>query len=250
MGNPASYHNVFWYAAILVVIILILWIVAVRDPEHSCLQGGVDPDAPKPKMSEGFKSLPCWAGLIAFAGFALGTAMIQNLSTSFFSETMGMDRMSANGALNIANIAVFVGSVGVGILLNKIVDFTKRMILLIASSIVLAVCFALTYTISIDTLTPWLIAFGLFNGVVPPIYFTMVADIAPRPELASVAATLLTCGQALGGGLCFSFVGSAIVAAGWGAGTFVMIAAGVVLVLGSVFLFILMRNRANKVEQA
>ncbi len=176
--------------------------------------------------------------------------MIQNLSPSFFSETMGMDQITANGSLNIANIAVFVGSMSVGILLNKVIDMNKRMILLIAASIALAVCFVLTYMVSIDTLTPWLIAFGLFNGVVPPIYFTMVADIAPRPELASIASTLLTCGQALGGGLCFGFMESAIVAAGWGAGTFVMIGAGIALVLGSIFLFALMRNSAKKVEQA
>ena len=61
MGNPVSYHNAFWYAAILVVVTLILWIVAVRNPEHSYLMEGEDPNAPKPKMSEGFKSLPCWA---------------------------------------------------------------------------------------------------------------------------------------------------------------------------------------------
>lgn len=248
MSNPDSYHTVFWFAAILVAVILVLWIVAVRNPDHSYLADEQDPNAPKPKLIDGFKSLPCWAGLLAFAGFALGTATVNNLSPTFFSMSMGLDQTAANNTLNIANIAVIIGSVGIGLLMNKVVDTSKRLILLIVSSVLLALCFVLTYSVDANTLVPWLIAFGLFNGMVPPIYFTMVADIAPRPELASVAATLIACGQALGG-ILFGFAGAAIGATGWGTGTMIMIAVAIVLVLGSVILIVSMKSRARKMQQ-
>lgn len=243
-AEPSTYHNVFWFVVALLVVILVVWIAAVRDPEHSYLVEEGGSNGEQPKVSEGFKSLSCWIAMIAFAAFSLGTACVMNFETLYMVQTMGMDQAGANGMLNIANIAVVIGGIAIGFVMNAVTDTTKRLVILIVSSIVLGVCFSMAYTINGAMLTPWLILFGLSNGIVPAIFFTMVAEIAPRPELASVSSTLMSLGQCVGG-ILFGVVG-AVVASGWGAATGILAAAGIVLVLGSICLLIALKSRAKK----
>ncbi|MEE0246274.1 MFS transporter [Ellagibacter isourolithinifaciens] len=244
-ADPSSYHNVFWFVVVLMAIITVIWVVAVRNPQHSYLEDETDPNAPKPKVSEGFKSLSCWIAMIAFAAFSLGTACVMNFETLYMVQTMGMDQAAANGMLNIANIAVVIGGVGIGFVLNAVKSNSGRLAILAVSSAVLGVCFALAYTVGGAMLTPWLIVFGLSNGIVPAIFFTMVAEIAPRPELASVSSTLMSCGQCVGG-ILFAAVGAVVAAAGWGACTGLLAAVGVVLFLGSLALLFVLKARDKK----
>ncbi len=244
-ADPSSYHNVFWFVVVLMAIITVIWVVAVRNPQHSYLEDETDPNAPKPRVSEGFKSLSCWIAMIAFAAFSLGTACVMNFETLYMVQTMGMDQAAANGMLNIANIAVVIGGVGIGFVLNAVKSNSGRLAILAVSSAVLGVCFALAYTVGGAMLTPWLIVFGLSNGIVPAIFFTMVAEIAPRPELASVSSTLMSCGQCVGG-ILFAAVGAVVAAAGWGACTGLLAAVGVVLFLGSLALLFVLKARDKK----
>ena len=244
-ADPSSYHNVFWFVVVLMAIITVIWVVAVRNPQHSYLEDETDPNAPKPKVSEGFKSLSCWIAMIAFAAFSLGTACVMNFETLYMVQTMGMDQAAANGMLNIANIAVVIGGVGIGFVLNAVKSNSGRLAILAVSSAVLGVCFALAYTVGGAMLTPWLIVFGLSNGIVPAIFFTMVAEIAPRPELASVSSTLMSCGQCVGG-ILFAAVGAVVATAGWGACSGLLGAVGVVLLLGSLALLFVLKARDKK----
>ena len=244
-ADPSSYHNVFWFVVVLMAIITVIWVVAVRNPQHSYLEDETDPNAPKPRVSEGFKSLSCWIAMIAFAAFSLGTACVMNFETLYMVQTMGMDQAAANGMLNIANIAVVIGGVGIGFVLNAVKSNSGRLAILAVSSAVLGVCFALAYTVGGAMLTPWLIVFGLSNGIVPAIFFTMVAEIAPRPELASVSSTLMSCGQCVGG-ILFAAVGAVVATAGWGACTGLLVAVGVVLFLGSLALLFVLKARDKK----
>lgn len=244
-ADPSSYHNVFWFVVVLMAIITVIWVVAVRNPQHSYLEDVTDPNAPKPKVSEGFKSLSCWIAMIAFAAFSLGTACVMNFETLYMVQTMGMDQAAANGMLNIANIAVVIGGVGIGFVLNAVKSNSGRLAILAVSSAVLGVCFALAYTVGGAMLTPWLIVFGLSNGIVPAIFFTMVAEIAPRPELASVSSTLMSCGQCVGG-ILFAAVGAVVATAGWGACTGLLAVVGVVLFLGSLALLFVLKARDKK----
>ena len=243
-AEPSSYHNVFWFVVALLVAVVIIWIIAVRNPEHSYLAEETDPNAPKPKVSEGFKSLSCWVAMIAFAAFSLGTACVMNFETLYMVQTMNMDQAAANGMLNIANIAVVIGGVGIGFVMNKVTSNSGRLVILAVSALVLGGSFAMAYTVNGAMLTPWLIVFGLSNGIVPAIFFTMVAEIAPRPDLASVSSTLMSLGQCVGG-ILFGIVG-AVVASGWGAATGILAAAGVVLFLGSLALLFILRARDAK----
>lgn len=56
-ADPTSYHAVFWFVAALLAVITVVWAVAVRNPEVSYLDQESGPNAEKPKVSEGFKSL-------------------------------------------------------------------------------------------------------------------------------------------------------------------------------------------------
>ena len=244
-ADPMTYHNVFWFVVVLMAVITVIWAVAVRNPQHSYLAEESDPNAPKPKVSEGFKSLSCWVAMIAFAAFALGTACVMNFETLYMVQTMGMDQAAANGMLNVANIAVVVGGIAIGFVMNAVKSNTGRLAILVVSSAVLGICFALAYTVSGAALTPWLIVFGLSNGIVPAIFFTMVAEIAPRPELASVSSTLMSCGQCVGG-ILFAFVGAVVSAAGWGACTGLLAGVGIVLFLGSLALLLVIKARDKK----
>ena len=244
-ADPTSYHAVFWFVAALLAVITVVWAVAVRNPEVSYLDQESGPNAEKPKVSEGFKSLSCWVAMVAFAAFALGTACVMNFETLYMVQTMGMDQASANGMLNVANIAVVVGGIGIGFVMSAVKSNKGRLGILVACSAVLGACFAVAYTVSDALLVPWLIVFGLSNGVVPAIFFTMVAEIAPRPALASVSSTLMSCGQCVGG-ILFGIVGAVVTAAGWAACTGLLVGVGVVLFLGSLALFLVLRARDGK----
>lgn len=244
-ADPTSYHAVFWFVAALLAVITVVWAVAVRNPEVSYLDQESGPNAEKPKVPEGFKSLSCWVAMVAFAAFALGTACVMNFETLYMVQTMGMDQASANGMLNVANIAVVVGGIGIGFVMNAVKSNKGRLGILVACSAVLGACFAVAYTVSDALLVPWLIVFGLSNGVVPAIFFTMVAEIAPRPALASVSSTLMSCGQCVGG-ILFGIVGAVVTAAGWAACTGLLVGVGVVLFLGSLALFLVLRARDGK----
>ena len=244
-ADPTSYHAVVWFVAALLAVITVVWAVAVRNPEVSYLDQESGPNAEKPKVSEGFKSLSCWVAMVAFAAFALGTACVMNFETLYMVQTMGMDQASANGMLNVANIAVVVGGIGIGFVMNAVKSNKGRLGILVACSAVLGACFAVAYTVSDALLVPWLIVFGLSNGVVPAIFFTMVAEIAPRPALASVSSTLMSCGQCVGG-ILFGIVGAVVTAAGWAACTGLLVGVGVVLFLGSLALFLVLRARDGR----
>lgn len=244
-ADPTSYHAVFWFVAALLAVITVVWAVAVRNPEVSYLDQESGPNAEKPKVSEGFKSLSCWVAMVAFAAFALGTACVMNFETLYMVQTMGMDQASANGMLNVANIAVVVGGIGIGFVMNAVKSNKGRLGILVACSAVLGACFAVAYTVSNALLVPWLIVFGLSNGVVPAIFFTMVAEIAPRLALASVSSTLMSCGQCVGG-ILFGIVGAVVTAAGWAACTGLLVGVGVVLFLGSLALFLVLRARDGR----
>lgn len=244
-ADPASYHSVFWFVAILLAIITIVWAAAVRSPQVSYLEQESGTNAEKPKVSEGFKSLSCWIAMIAFAAFSLGTACVMNFETLYMVQTMSMEQAAANGMLNIANIAVVVGGVGIGFVMNVVRSNKGRLTILVVCSAVLGACFSLAYNVSDALLIPWLIVFGLSNGVVPAIFFTMVAEIAPRPALASVSSTLMSCGQCVGG-ILFGVVGAVVAAAGWGACTGLLAGVGIVLFLGSLGLLLVLRARDSK----
>lgn len=244
-ADPTSYHAVFWFVVVLLAVVVVVWIAAVRNPQVSYLELEADPNAEKPKVSEGFKSLSCWVAMVAFAAFSLGTACVMNFETLYMVQTMGMDQAGANGMLNIANLAVVVGGIGIGFALNAVKSNGGRLAILVASSAVLGVCFAMAYTVNGDMLVPWLVVFGLSNGIVPAIFFTMVAEIAPRPALASVSSTLMSCGQCVGG-ILFAAVGAVVTAAGWAACTGLLVGVGVVLFLGSLSLLLVLRSRDRK----
>lgn len=244
-ADPTTYHNVFWFVVALLIVITVVWVIAVRNPQVSYLEAEEDPNAEKPKVSEGFKSLSCWIGMIAFAAFALGTACVMNFETLYMVQTMGMDQAAANGTLNIANICVVVGGIVIGFVMNKVTSNTGRLTILVVGAAVQGVAFALAYTVNGAMLTPWLIVFGLANGIVPAIFFTMVAEIAPRPQLASVSSTLMSLGQCVGG-ILFAVVGAIITSAGWGACTGLLAATGAVLFLGSLALLFVIRARDAK----
>lgn len=247
-GDPSSYHKVFWFVFALLAVVCIIWAIAVKNPQHSYLDAPAEGEE-KPKVSEGFKSLSCWVAMIAFAAFSLGTACVMNFETLYMVQTMGMDQATANNTLNIANIAVVIGGVGIGFVMNKVTSNTGRLAILTASGAVLGASFALAYTVSGALLTPWLIIFGLSNGVVPAIFFTMVAEIAPRPALASVSSTLMSCGQCVGG-ILFGLVGVVVMASGWGACTGLLTGVGITLFLGSLALLLVIRARDAKAAKA
>ncbi|MBQ3301029.1 MAG: MFS transporter, partial [Eggerthellaceae bacterium] len=136
VGDPQSYHNVFWFVVALLVAVTVVWIVAVRNPEHSYLEEGADPNAEKPKVSEGFKSISCWIAMVAFAAFSLGTACVMNFEVLYMVQTMGMDQAAANGTFNTVNIAVVIGGLVIGFVLNKVTGITARLIILSAASLV------------------------------------------------------------------------------------------------------------------
>lgn len=242
VSDPTTYRNVFWFVVVLLAVIIVAWVVAVRNPEVSYLEQEADSSAEKPKVSEGFKSLSCWVAMIAFAAFSLGTACVMNFETLYMVQTMGMDQATANGTFNIANICVVIGGIVIGFVMNKVTGNTGRLVILTVGSAVQAVGFALAYTVPGALLTPWLVMFGLANGVVPAIFFTMVAEIAPRPQLASVSSTLMSLGQCVGG-ILFAFVGAIVTSAGWAACTGLLTVTGIVLFAGSFALLILLKRR-------
>ncbi|MFR7755235.1 MAG: MFS transporter, partial [Bacteroidales bacterium] len=163
VGDPQSYHNVFWFVVVLLAVVTVIWILAIRDPKVSYLEE-VDPNAPKPKMSEGFKSLSCWISMIAFAAFSLGTACVMNFETLYMVQTMGMDQLGANTMMNIANIAVVIGGIAIGVVMNLVTGNTQRLAILVVASVVLGISFSMAYSIGEGMLVPWLILFGLSNG--------------------------------------------------------------------------------------
>lgn len=183
--------------------------------------------------------------MIAFAAFSLGTACVMNFETLYLVQTMGMDQLAANGMMNIANIAVVVGGIAIGVVMNFVTGNGQRLVILVAASVVLGASFSLAYSISEELLVPWLIVFGLSNGVVPAIFFTMVAEIAPRPDLAGISSSLMSCGQCVGG-ILFGLVGVVVSSAGWGACTGLLVGVGAVLIIGSVALFAVIRARDAK----
>lgn len=245
VNDPSSYRSVFWFVVVLLAVVFVVWAVAAKNPEHSYLAEEDNAGAEKPKVSEGFKSLSCWMAMVAFAAFSLGTAAIMNFEPLYMIQTMGMDQAAANGMLNISNIAVVIAGIAIGFVMNAVKTTTGRMAILVVGAAVQGVTFGLAYVIGEAMLVPWLVVFGLANGIVPAIFFTLVAEIAPRPQLASVSSTLMSLGQSVGG-ILFGVVGGIVTTAGWGASTGLLSAAGIVLFAGALALLFILRAREKK----
>ena len=128
--------------------------------------------------------------------------------------------------------------------MNLVTGNTQRLAILVVASVVLGISFSMAYSIGEGMLVPWLILFGLSNGVVPAIFFTMVAEIAPRPGVF-----YKVCGQGVGG-ILFGLVGVIVSSAGWGACTGLLMGVGIVLVVGAIALMVVIKARdAKKVQQ-
>ena len=227
VDDSSSYRNVFWFVVVLLAVITITWIAAARNPQHSYLDEEAVGDDEKPKVSEGFRSLSCWVTMIAFAAFSLGTAAVMNFEPLYMVQAMGMDQAAANGMLNISNITVVIAGIAIGFVMNIVKSTTGRMGILVAGAALQGV------------------TFGLANGVVPAIFFTLVAEIAPRPQLASVSSTLMSLGQSVGG-ILFGVVGGIVTTAGWGASAGLLSGAGAVMFLGALALMFILRSRERK----
>ena len=244
-ADPSSYHNVFWFVVVLMAIITVIWVVAVRNPQHSYLEDETDPNAPKPKVSEGFKSLSCWIAMIAFCRVLPGHRMRYELRDALHGADHGHGSGCRQRHAQHREHRCRDRRRGHRLRLECGEEQFRPPCHLGCEPAVLGVCFALAYTVGGAMLTPWLIVFGLSNGIVPAIFFTMVAEIAPRPENASVSSTLMSCGQCVGG-ILFAAVGAVVATAGWGACTGLLAAVGVVLFLGSLALLFVLKARDKK----
>lgn len=251
-ASPETFRNVFWFVLALLVVVLVACFAAVRQPASSYL-AAEDTSDEKPRVSEGFKSVACWLTMVMISCFALGTACVMNFEPLYMVQTMGMTQQEANGMLLVLNACAFVGGVGIGLVSGKVVSNRMRLIVLSVCSACLAVCMGLSYALNEAILIPWLIGFGLFNGVVPALLFTMVSEIAPRPQLASVVTSLISCGQGVGA-ILFGVVGTLVMASGWGSLVGMLSAAGIIMFVAALALLFVItsrdRKRARQAEQS
>jgi MFS family permease len=212
-----NWQAVWWVSFVVVALITLLAVIGIRVDKQAA--SAVAAGNAQVKLSKGFTSLYGILLMVMFFCFAFGYSVWAALAPTFMQMVAGVDMPTANALASITTVTGILGSLSVGIILNKVKN----------QPLVLLVCFVLAgITMCLELLfdtIPMMITMavlcGLLLNICPPALFSNVPNASPDPSVMGALFGLLAVGANLGGIPAANTVGAIVDATqgNWAMGT-------------------------------
>lgn len=244
-----GWQGVWWFCTIFAVIVLILYVWKVRDPDGSEDEPNyaIGEDEGEFKFGDGFKSASTWlvtlAGTIfTFCCFGFATYISLYWANEFFAGDMGTSNLyvSILYAIEIPMV-IFIGWI-----LNRIRPGKRHWVGTIGFALYIVVMWLCFRMDNPALLIPFVIIYPFLEGIIPTVYWTLAPSTAKKPENATTAIGILNVGLNIGTLLGPPITGFFIECYGWDVAT---IPLAVAAAIGAVvFVFVKQYTPDGKVE--
>ncbi len=236
-----TWQSVWWFAFVIVAIMLVLaalFINVSKDEARAVAAGSAEV-----KLSKGFSSPYGIILMILFFCFAFGYSVWAALAPTFMQAVAGVDAATANTLSSITTVTGIVGSIVIGIVLNKV---RNRPLVLVVCFVLagITMCGELIFT-GVSMMIVMAILCGLLLNICPPALFSNVPYAAPDPSVQGAVFGLLAVGSNLGGIPAANTIGAIVDATqgNWAMGT---IPLAIVAVLGIVLSLVFYKGCSKK----
>lgn len=225
-----------WYfvIAFMVVILVLVFIVCKEPPEeHNFLEVVKEDDSqPKPGVAAGLKSPTTWLLLLVFFLFGYVNSAFSSYFPTYLQEDFAADLGTANSMTSIATVAMMVGGIVMGFVVNK-VKLTARPKVLLVIAILVGVCGLLMFNLpSMAFVAPYLIVMGLCFQAFPGTAYSVAPEAAASPATVSITMGVMGIGQNFSG--VFGTLITSLFYAGMGSWQAVTIPNAIFMVIGVV----------------
>ncbi len=241
-NEPNTWSNVWWFIAIALIIMGVLFFIFVRPEEPQKPAKGAEEGHP---IREGLKSLPTWLLVASFMFYTCGFIAQTTFMPTYLKTILGIDPAMANIYTSILTLAMIIGGFVAGAVLKKTKPENKPRLFLIFA-VLCGIVTSLSFVYSVEMIIPFAVIGGLIMQFVPAILFANAPDTAPCPALTGVAMGIVSFGQNLGGLTAGTFSGSIIENLGWGMMTTTLIGVAVCSVIFAIAYVFSMKKRMAK----
>lgn len=243
-----GWQGVWWFTTIFAVIVLVLYLWKVRDPNGSAEEPNyaLGEDEGEFHLGSGFKSASTWlitlAGLIfTFCCFGFATYISLYWDQTFFNDGMNTSNLyvSILYAIEIPMV-IFIGW-----LLNKIRPKKRHWVGTVGFAlyvIVMLLCFRMDNP---AMLIPFVVIYPFLEGIIPTVYWTLAPTTAKKPEDSTTAIGILNVGLNVGTLLGPPITGFFIENYGWEVATIPLAVAAAV----GAIVFIFVKQYTNDKEE-
>ena len=239
LATNFGWQGVWWFTTIFAVIVLVLYMWKVRDPDGSEDEPNyaAGEDEGEFHFGEGFKSPSTWlvtlAGLIfAFCCFAFATYISLYWAETFYNGDMG----PSNNWVALLYAIEIPMVIFIGWLLNRIKPGKRHWVGVIGFALYIIVMFLCFRIDNPAFILPFVIIYPFLEGIIPTVYWTLAPTTAKSPENSATAIGILNVGLNVGTLLGPPVAGFLIENYGWDVATIPM---AIMAALGAiVFIFV------------
>ncbi|MDR2296117.1 MAG: MFS transporter [Clostridiales Family XIII bacterium] len=233
----------YWFTAILVLIMLILFAAVVKLPEPDKSANPGKPDPPLASMGKELKNPAAWLLALTSGANSFATGCLTNFEPTFLIQTTGMDPAAANMASSVVTIGMIISGIVTGFILNKL---KRREYMLIVAMVLGAVFMFLNFNVSTpEILYVFLFITGFVYSMAPPTIFTIAPETAITPVTIGMCMGILSLLQCT-----CTFLGSGVIGqlvqnfgGNWGIAPIPMLVMGIVGIVASLLYALVMRKR-------
>lgn len=236
----SSWRNVWWFTLVLNAVVLVLALLFLREPKQSYLENEEKTGA---RTSDIFKSAPVWTVALGFFVLSFGSCVLTAFASSYCVTELGTDAAMANELTSSRGMWMVVSGLVVGFLLFYIKKIKARVFFLVILIFVNAVVYGFMFEWQVSWAAIFMCISGLALGAPVAVVWAIAPEIAPNPSLTGAVSGMISVGQSLGGTLAGSVGGAIIAAIGYQAFTPIAIAIGVIVAIGVVVFYFLMKRK-------
>lgn len=237
---PFGWHGVWWFSALLFLVITVLFALIVKMPE-STGSASEKANAPKVPLSAGMKSPSTWAVAMVMLvlGFSVGT--VQTYTPAYIQEALKVTKEVANTYTSVFALGNIFGGIAMGFVLNKV---KNRSLVLLVSTILVAIVMAFAFEFSLNSALIFMLVTGIIYQMVPASIFAVAPETASSPQTVGIAMGIIIIGQNVGAFFGPPKVGALVQAGGWHAAQFPLIVMGIVGIVAAILFYMLMKRKS------
>jgi predicted MFS family arabinose efflux permease len=206
LGVSYGWPAVWWAGAGFSALAFILFAAFFRMPKQTETAAAPAPaaaaeEAP-PSLAKGMANRDFWMIAIAFGCYNLVVMAMCTFLPVFLEVVRGYSRTYDKGVLMNAGFVtalIMAASIFSGPLGGSISDgLRKKKLVVVVPYILMAITFFFPFTISIQMIPWYMIAFGVFGGPIAPILLSAVPEVARKPQFIGIGMSVAAVGQNIG----------------------------------------------------
>jgi MFS family permease len=206
LGVSHGWSSVWWAGAGFSALAFILFAAFFRMPKQTEMTTAPAPaaaaDEKPPSLAKGMANRNFWMIAIAFGCYNLVVMAMCTFLPVFLEVVRGYSKTYDKGILMNAGFVtalIMAASIFAGPAGGSISDrLGKRKMMVLIPYILMAATFFFPFTISIQLIPWYMIAFGVFGGPIAPVLLASVPEVAPKPQLIGIGMSVAAVGQNIG----------------------------------------------------